>query len=112
MTNVNVLVLYYSSYGHIELMAQAQAEGAARISQARVAVKRVPETGAAGGRKGIRVQTRSSRHPLPPQKNSIATMRSFLARRPGSATWPRRCGTSSTRRERYGARGALVGKIG
>ena len=44
MTNVNVLVLYYSSYGHIELMAQAQAEGAARISQARVAVKRVPET--------------------------------------------------------------------
>jgi hypothetical protein len=27
----NVLVLYYSSYGHIELMAGAQAEGAARI---------------------------------------------------------------------------------
>ena len=27
MTNVNVLVLYYSSYGHIEMMAQAQAEG-------------------------------------------------------------------------------------
>jgi NAD(P)H dehydrogenase (quinone) len=44
MTNVNVLVLYYSSYGHIELMAQAQAEGAARIPQARVVVKRVPET--------------------------------------------------------------------
>jgi NAD(P)H dehydrogenase (quinone) len=44
MTNVNVLVLYYSSYGHIEMMAQAQAEGAARIPQARVVVKRVPET--------------------------------------------------------------------
>jgi NAD(P)H dehydrogenase (quinone) len=44
MTDVNVLVLYYSSYGHIEIMAQAQAEGAARIPQARVVVKRVPET--------------------------------------------------------------------
>ena len=44
MTDVNVLVLYYSSYGHIEMMAQAQAAGAARIPQARVAVKRVPET--------------------------------------------------------------------
>jgi NAD(P)H dehydrogenase (quinone) len=39
----NVLVLYYSSYGHIELMARAQAEGAARIPRARVEVKRVPE---------------------------------------------------------------------
>ena len=40
----NVLVLYYSSYGHIELMARAQAEGVARISNTRVLVKRVPET--------------------------------------------------------------------
>jgi NAD(P)H dehydrogenase (quinone) len=39
----NVLVLYYSSYGHIELMARAQAEGAARVSMTRVVVKRVPE---------------------------------------------------------------------
>jgi NAD(P)H dehydrogenase (quinone) len=39
----NVLVLYYSSYGHIELMAQAQAEGAARVPNTRVVVKRVPE---------------------------------------------------------------------
>jgi NAD(P)H dehydrogenase (quinone) len=39
----NVLVLYYSSYGHIEAMAYAQAEGAARVPKARVTVKRVPE---------------------------------------------------------------------
>jgi NAD(P)H dehydrogenase (quinone) len=39
----SVLVLYYSSYGHIETMAHAQAEGAARVPNARVAVKRVPE---------------------------------------------------------------------
>src|SRR5213082_3126419 len=38
-----VLVLYYSSYGHIEAMAYAQAEGAGRIAGAQVTVKRVPE---------------------------------------------------------------------
>jgi NAD(P)H dehydrogenase (quinone) len=38
-----VLVLYYSSYGHIETMAYAFAEGA-RSSGASVDVKRVPET--------------------------------------------------------------------
>ena len=39
----NVLVLYYSSYGHIELMARAQAEGASRVKGAQITVKRVPE---------------------------------------------------------------------
>ena len=38
-----VLVLYYSSYGHLETMAQAIAEGA-RGTGATVDVKRVPET--------------------------------------------------------------------
>jgi NAD(P)H dehydrogenase (quinone) len=38
-----VLVLYYSSYGHIETMAQAVAEGA-RSTGAIVDIKRVPET--------------------------------------------------------------------
>lgn len=38
-----VLVLYYSSYGHIETMAHAVAEGA-RAAGATVDVKRVPET--------------------------------------------------------------------
>ena len=38
-----VLVLYYSTYGHIETMANAVAEGA-RSAGATVDVKRVPET--------------------------------------------------------------------
>jgi NAD(P)H dehydrogenase (quinone) len=38
-----ILVLYYSSYGHIETMAEAIAEGA-RAGGATVDVKRVPET--------------------------------------------------------------------
>lgn len=38
-----VLVLYYSSYGHIEAMAHAVAEGAASVAGCEVSVKRVPE---------------------------------------------------------------------
>ncbi len=38
-----VLVLYYSTYGHIETLAQAMAEGA-RSAGATVDIKRVPET--------------------------------------------------------------------
>lgn len=39
-----VLVLYYSSYGHVETMAYAVAEGAAQVEGVEVVVKRVPET--------------------------------------------------------------------
>lgn len=38
-----VLVLYYSSYGHIETMANAVAEGAREVDGVEVSVKRVPE---------------------------------------------------------------------
>jgi NAD(P)H dehydrogenase (quinone) len=37
------LVLYYSSWGHIETMAYAQAEGVKRVPDVQVVVKRVPE---------------------------------------------------------------------
>ena len=38
-----VLVLYYSSYGHIETMAGAVAEGAKQVPGTEVTIKRVPE---------------------------------------------------------------------
>ena len=38
-----ILVLYYSMYGHIEIMAQAVAEGARGVADTEVAIKRVPE---------------------------------------------------------------------
>ena len=38
-----ILVLYYSSYGHVETMARAVAEGAASVEGAEVLVKRVQE---------------------------------------------------------------------
>ncbi|HBI22187.1 MAG TPA: NAD(P)H:quinone oxidoreductase [Legionella sp.] len=40
----NILVLYYSSYGHTETMAQAVVEGASSVGGVSVALKRVPET--------------------------------------------------------------------
>src|ERR1700744_993294 len=38
-----VLVVYYSSYGHIEAMSYAQAEGAKRVANVQATVKQVPE---------------------------------------------------------------------
>jgi len=38
-----VLVLYYSSYGHIERMAEAVAEGVREVPGAEATIKRVPE---------------------------------------------------------------------
>ena len=38
-----ILVVYYSSYGHVEAMAYAQAEGAAKVHGTHVDVKRVAE---------------------------------------------------------------------
>lgn len=38
-----ILVLYYSSYGHIEQMAEAEAAGARSVAGVDVTVKRVPE---------------------------------------------------------------------
>ena len=39
-----VLVLYYSSYGHIRQMADAEAEGARSVPGVQVDIRRVPET--------------------------------------------------------------------
>jgi NAD(P)H dehydrogenase (quinone) len=56
-----VLVLYYSSYGHIEAMAEAVAQGA-RDAGAAVAIKRVPELvpESAARRSGYRLDQQAS----------------------------------------------------
>ncbi len=38
-----ILVLYYSTYGHVEKMAEAVAEGARSVAASEVTIKRVPE---------------------------------------------------------------------
>jgi NAD(P)H dehydrogenase (quinone) len=44
----NILVLYYSAYGHIERMAEAIAAGARSVTGSEVTIKRVPELMADG----------------------------------------------------------------
>ena len=41
---MNVLVVYYSMYGHIHEMAQAVAEGAGQVQDTQTRVRQVPET--------------------------------------------------------------------
>lgn len=43
MNKTKVLILYYSSYGHIEAMAQAVAAGVQEVADTEVTIKRVPE---------------------------------------------------------------------
>jgi NAD(P)H dehydrogenase (quinone) len=106
-----VLVLYYSSYGHVEIMARAQAEGAARVSGAEVAVKRVPELMSSEAATAAGFKLDQAAPIADPEElanydailfgtptrfgNMAAQMRNFLDRT--GPLW---------------ARGALVGKIG
>jgi NAD(P)H dehydrogenase (quinone) len=106
-----VLVVYYSSYGHVEIMARAQAEGAAKVPGTDVSVKRVPElmspeAAAAAGCKLDQAAPIADPEELgdydailfgTPTRfgNMAAQMRNFLDRT--GALW---------------ARGALVGKVG
>ncbi len=41
---MKILVVYYSTYGHVHQMAEAVAEGAKAVSGAEVSLRRVPET--------------------------------------------------------------------
>ena len=41
---MKVLVVFYSTYGHVYKMAQAMAEGAGEVEGAKVEIRRVPET--------------------------------------------------------------------
>jgi hypothetical protein len=90
-----VLVLYYSSFGHIEAMANAVAEGA-REAGASVDIKRVPELVPPEVAKASHF---SSINPLrlPRSRTSPITTRSSWAPAPGSAACRRRWRISSTR---------------
>jgi NAD(P)H dehydrogenase (quinone) len=106
-----ILVLYYSSYGHIEAMAEAQAAGAARVAGTKVTVKRVPELAPAEVAKAAGFKLDQAAPIASPDElheydaiifgtptrfgNMAAQMRNFLDQT--GALW---------------ARGALVGKVG
>jgi NAD(P)H dehydrogenase (quinone) len=105
-----ILVLYYSSYGHIETMAEAVAEGA-RSAGAEVDIKRVPET--------VPLEIAQGAHFKLDQKAPIATvaeLEGYDAIIVGTGT---RFGRMSSQMAAFldgagglWARGALNGKVG
>ena len=105
-----VLVLYYSSYGHIEAMAEAVAEGA-RAKGADAVVKRVPET--------VPEEVARSAHYKLDQAAPIATVEELPDYDAIVVGMPTRYGRMPSQMaaffDRTGAlwmQGALVGKVG
>jgi len=106
-----VLVLYYSSWGHVEAMANAVAEGVRSVDGVEVAVKRVPELVPAQVAQGAHYKLDQAAPIADPNEladydaivigtptrfgNMAAQMKNFLDQTGG--LW---------------ARGALVGKVG
>ncbi|XHR29682.1 MAG: NAD(P)H:quinone oxidoreductase [Chthoniobacteraceae bacterium] len=106
-----ILVLYYSSYGHVETLAHAVAEGARSVEGSQVTLKRVPETISPEVAKQIGIKLDQPAPVATPQElaeydaiifgsptrfgNMTAQMRNFLDQTGG--LW---------------AKGALIGKVG
>ncbi|UZK69200.1 NAD(P)H:quinone oxidoreductase [Sphingomonas sp. S1-29] len=106
-----VLVLYYSSYGHIETMAEAIAEGA-RGAGASVDIRRVPETAPQAVVEAAHFKTDSS-HPVIEGPDALADYDAIII---GTGT---RFGRMSSQMAAFldttgglWARGALNGKVG
>jgi NAD(P)H dehydrogenase (quinone) len=105
-----VLVLYYSSWGHIEQMAYAAAEGA-RESGADVVVKRVPEL--------VPVEVAQAAHYKTDQKAPVATVEELPDYDAIIFGTPTRYGTMTAQMKNFldqtgglWAQGRLIGKVG
>jgi NAD(P)H dehydrogenase (quinone) len=105
-----VLVLYYSSYGHIETMAQAVAEGA-RSAGAAVDVKRVPEL--------VPEDVAKASHFKLDQKAPVATVNELADYDAIILGVPTRFGSMAAQMKNFldqtgglWAQGKLVGKVG
>ncbi|MDY0874319.1 NAD(P)H:quinone oxidoreductase [Dongia rigui] len=105
-----VLVLYYSTYGHIEKMAEAVAEGA-RKGGADVAVKRVPEL--------VPDDVAKASHFKLDQKAPIATVDELPEYDAIIIGAPTRFGAAASQMRNFldqtgglWAKGALIGKVG
>jgi len=106
-----MLVLYYSSYGHIEAMAYAQAEGVASVPGMQVVVKRVAEL--------VPLDVARTSGFLLDQRAPIATVEELAAYDAIIFGTPTRFGNMAAQMRNFldqtGAiwvQGALVGKIG
>ena len=106
-----VLVLYYSSYGHIEQMAEAVAEGA-RAAGAEVDIRRVAETAPDEVVKSAHFKTDTA-HPVLDDPNEMERYDAIIV---GSPTrYGRMASQMAAFWDKAGglwARGALNGKVG
>ncbi len=105
-----VLVLYYSSWGHIEQMAYAAAEGA-REAGADVVVKRVPEL--------VPAEVAKNAHYKTDQKAPVATVEELPEYDAIIFGTPTRYGTMTAQMKNFldqtgglWAQGKLIGKVG
>lgn len=105
-----VLVLYYSTYGHMEMMAEAVAEGA-RSTGATVDIKRVPET--------VPEEAAKANHFKLDQKAPVAVVAELADYDAIIVGTPTRFGRISSQMAAFldqagglWMRGALVGKVG
>lgn len=105
-----VLVLYYSSYGHIEQMAEAVAEGA-RSAGATVDIKRVPEL--------VPADVAKASHFKLDQKAAVATVDELAGYDAIIFGAPTRFGNMAAQMKNFldqtgglWAQGKLVGKVG
>ncbi|HEX7390888.1 MAG TPA: NAD(P)H:quinone oxidoreductase [Acidiphilium sp.] len=106
-----ILVLYYSTWGHVETMANAVAEGAKSVAGSEVTIKRVPET--------MPAETLAAIHARTDQPAPIAApaeLGDYDAIIFGTPTrFGNMCGQMRNFLDQTGAlwqKGALVGKVG
>lgn len=105
-----ILVLYYSTWGHVETMANAVAEGA-KAAGGTVTVKRVPETMPEETLKSIHAKTGQTAPVATP--NELADYDAIIFGTP--TRFGNMCGQMRNFLDQTGglwAKGALVGKVG
>jgi len=106
-----ILVLYYSTYGHIDAMAQAVAEGAREVPGTTVSVKRVPETMSPEALKRMGADTDHATAVATPDE--LADYDAIVFGTP--TRFGNMCGQMRTFLDQTGslwAKGALIGKLG
>lgn len=106
-----VLVLYYSSYGHIEQMADAVAEGA-RAGGAEVDIRRVAESAPEAVIKAAHFKTDTA-HPVIESPDALATYDAIIVGAPTRyGRMPSQMAAFWDTTGGLWAKGALVGKVG
>jgi NAD(P)H dehydrogenase (quinone) len=106
-----VLVLYYSSYGHIEQMADAMAEGA-RSAGAEVDIRRVPETAPPAIVQAMHFKTDTA-HPVIEGPEALAKYDGIIVGAPTRfGRMPSQMASFWDTTGGLWARGALIGKVG